>query len=962
MKKTMKKALAIVLAIFMVVSTIPMVLATDDPSTIITDEAGLQTAFENGGEYTLGNNIIITDSVYHSNDVTTVIDMNGYEIGDIPWEVEVRAGDLTLYGGSIYNVFPSAYGGSLTLKDVSVTGSSSSLVQNSGGKLILENTNITGAYSNCIYAYSGETVIVGGTYSCGTTDDAEIISYYDTIPDVKIYGGIFSKSVAEYVADGYTEVEKDGEFVVESNMKGTAGEGITWIIDYFGTLTISGTGAMDTDWYSPPWKEYNDLIINVVVEEGVTEVSDTAFEGAENLVTVSLPSTLTYISGWAFFKNYSLEEINIAETNTTYKSIDGILFTEDEKTLVAYPMNKACEEYTIPASVTTIGENVFPQCGAVDKVIVPDTVTTLGELAFAYSQIKTVEIGNGVTEIPRQCFFYSNVEKVIISDSVETITQYAFSSTNYLNTLIIGSGVETIDKQVLNNTFELTTIHYKGTQETWNAISIAEDNAYLNEDELHFISGDVKEGTEPTCADGHTAGYYCDECDAYLTGEAIPAVDEHTPGEAVEENIVSPNCTTAGSKDVVTYCTVCGEESSRETVETEALAHDWNNGVCGACGDTCTHIDNDFDEICDECEAEVPMEEAMLYETNTVYIEEANEAVMVKFTPSETGKYLIYSDNGGNDGEIDPYVEIYNSNGDEIEEDDDHDGSYNFYCDFEAEAGETYYIELYAYQSDVEYDYIIKRYVEISHQPTTDEPYVELNFNFDADYQWYSVVDNSVEITDENADALNYDWGTSSYNAETGWSGVSDGFDGNGQDFFTVSLEAGDTVTVELTGDYYDGVGLWDYDARDGVWVDLTEATSYELTAEWDGDYTFYTYQEEDDATVYVKAYIVDREYTPIDGETDSIYAPTEEGLYACEVTFADGTKEMSDIFEGPHIHDDSDDDTYCDGCDELLDPSVECDHNCHEGGIAGFFWKIARFFNKLFGLNKYCECGVAHY
>ncbi len=46
-----------------------------------------------------------------------------------------------------------------------------------------------------------------------------------------------------------------------------------------------------------------------------------------------------------------------------------------------------------------------------------------------------------------------------------------------------------------------------------------------------------------------------------------------------------------------------------------------------------------------------------------------------------------------------------------------------------------------------------------------------------------------------------------------------------------------------------------------------------------------------------------------------------------------------------------------CDTCGEKL-----CDHNCHKGGISGFFWKIANFFNKLFGSKKYCECGYAHY
>lgn len=55
--------------------------------------------------------------------------------------------------------------------------------------------------------------------------------------------------------------------------------------------------------------------------------------------------------------------------------------------------------------------------------------------------------------------------------------------------------------------------------------------------------------------------------------------------------------------------------------------------------------------------------------------------------------------------------------------------------------------------------------------------------------------------------------------------------------------------------------------------------------------------------------------------------------------------------------HYDNDPDGYCDGCGDLL-----CDHNCHKGGIAGFFWKIGNLFNKIFRTKRYCECGAAHY
>ena len=60
--------------------------------------------------------------------------------------------------------------------------------------------------------------------------------------------------------------------------------------------------------------------------------------------------------------------------------------------------------------------------------------------------------------------------------------------------------------------------------------------------------------------------------------------------------------------------------------------------------------------------------------------------------------------------------------------------------------------------------------------------------------------------------------------------------------------------------------------------------------------------------------------------------------------------------------HADNDGDGYCDADNELLDPTVECECNCHKTGISKFFFKFALFFQKLFGSNKTCACGAEHY
>ncbi len=45
----------------------------------------------------------------------------------------------------------------------------------------------------------------------------------------------------------------------------------------------------------------------------------------------------------------------------------------------------------------------------------------------------------------------------------------------------------------------------------------------------------------------------------------------------------------------------------------------------------------------------------------------------------------------------------------------------------------------------------------------------------------------------------------------------------------------------------------------------------------------------------------------------------------------------------------------------EPEEPTENCSCNCHKSGIVNFFWKIINFFQKLFGQNKTCACGVKH-
>ncbi|MGN0486667.1 MAG: amidase domain-containing protein [Acutalibacteraceae bacterium] len=97
------------------------------------------------------------------------------------------------------------------------------------------------------------------------------------------------------------------------------------------------------------------------------------------------------------------------------------------------------------------------------------------------------------------------------------------------------------------------------------------------------------------------------------------------------------------------------------------------------------------------------------------------------------------------------------------------------------------------------------------------------------------------------------------------------------------------------------------------------------------------------------------------------------EGSYITFVTthFSPYTLEATYDCESSGNHIDDNGDGKCDICDSSLipdipdepsDPSAGCTHLCHKGGFAGFIWKIINLFNRLFKVNRYCSCGMAHY
>ena len=99
----------------------------------------------------------------------------------------------------------------------------------------------------------------------------------------------------------------------------------------------------------------------------------------------------------------------------------------------------------------------------------------------------------------------------------------------------------------------------------------------IMDSEAHTAADAVNENVvNPTCskAGSHDEVIYCSVCNYEMSRQTI--TDNalgHTKGEMVKENITAPSCEGNGKHDEVYYCTVCNEEISRKTVTDNALGH-----------------------------------------------------------------------------------------------------------------------------------------------------------------------------------------------------------------------------------------------------------------------------------------------------------------------------------------------------------------------------------------------------
>ncbi len=691
---------------------------------------------------------------------------------------------------------------------------------------------------------------------------------------------------------------------------------------------------------------------NINLPSKLTIIGQQAFFCCESLKTLHIPASVTTMASNSFQDCDGMEKFTV-DPESTYLSVDeyGALFNKKKTNLASYPSGSKATSYTLPSTVTalnyyafenavnlesvvlpegltTVRMSAFRGCTSLKRVTVPGTVTSISDRMFeGCTALEEVIIGEGVTALGNYMFQdCSSLKTVSLPESLTGIGSYTFFGCSSLRNIIFPTALNTIGSSAFGSCENLSHVAFRCSEEESSSVTVGSyNNGLSNAPYVHysFKDSDVieSEGTLPTCTQtGVSEGIYCTVCEGTLTGDIIEAkghshkITEKNEGSCTQApyDVYTCDC---GDSHTVYSSVLKGHKYETEVIAPTCKKAGYSINTCSVCGEESV---SDFTSPTghklfirkdkDYCEGHGTYEYYCSYCEYTEYVTADSSALETK-TVTEEPTCI----EGGSIREVclvcDATVrtEILSATG--------HTYSEDWTVDREATATEKGIRSRHCCFCDARTDI--------------------------TEFDFTGCLHTDISVTNRKEATCS-----------------EDGYTGDTVCSCGVVVSYGEIIPA--TGEHTGGTAT----CKDRkVCTVCGEAYGETDSSKHTG------------GTATCK----DKKVCDVCGEAYADKNPANHTGGVSVVGAVDATAEK-DGYTG---------DKYCVGCNEKIatgeiipatgteepeepvepedpvtpeDPSENCPCNCHKSGFSGLIWKILRFFYKIFGMNKVCSCGAAHY
>jgi len=180
--------------------------------------------------------------------------------------------------------------------------------------------------------------------------------------------------------------------------------------------------------FTRPFQNCRNSLRQVTFNEGLQKIGNSAFYRCNLLKSITLPSTITIIGGYAFEGCIKLNEVVL---NEGLEIIDSFAFEGcNSLTSIKLPStvtnieNKAfincwsLEEVVLNNGLTKIGQGSFYGCRSLENISIPPSVIKIGDRAFQVTRLREVMLNEGLKKLGSEVF----------PDTLERLTHISIST------------------------------------------------------------------------------------------------------------------------------------------------------------------------------------------------------------------------------------------------------------------------------------------------------------------------------------------------------------------------------------------------------------------------------------------------------------------------------------------------------------------------------------------------------